>query len=60
MATHKRGRGTGTGTGQFIPVKVAERRPKTTAVETYHSFYFSPPSEISTFPNNPAIANDSR
>jgi hypothetical protein len=31
--THERGRDAGT--GQFIPVKVAERRPKTTVVETY-------------------------
>ena len=33
MATHERGRDAGT--GQFIPVKVAENRPRTTVVETY-------------------------
>jgi hypothetical protein len=33
MATHERGRDAGN--GQFIPVKVAERRPKTTVVEKY-------------------------
>lgn len=33
MATHERGRDAGS--GQFIPVKVAESRPKTTVVETY-------------------------
>jgi hypothetical protein len=32
MATQKRGRDAGS--GQFIPVKVAERRPKTAIVET--------------------------
>jgi len=31
--THKRGRDAGN--GQFIPVKVAERRPKTAIVETF-------------------------
>lgn len=30
---HERGRDAGT--GQFIPVREAERRPKTTVVETY-------------------------
>jgi len=33
MATHERGRDAGT--GQFIPVEEAERRPRTTVVETY-------------------------
>jgi hypothetical protein len=32
MATRKIGRDAGS--GQFIPVKVAERRPKTTVIET--------------------------
>ena len=33
MATHTRGRDAGS--GQFIPVKEAQRRPKTTVVETF-------------------------
>jgi hypothetical protein len=33
--THKRGRDAGS--GQFIPVKVAANRPKTTIVETYRT-----------------------
>lgn len=33
MSKYERGRDAGT--GQFIPVEVAERRPKTTVVETY-------------------------
>ena len=33
MATHRRGRDAGS--GQFIPVKEAQRRPKTTVVETF-------------------------
>lgn len=32
--THERGRDAGS--GQFIPVKVATHRPRTTVVETYH------------------------
>lgn len=33
MSKHERGRDAGS--GQFIPVREAERRPKTTVVETY-------------------------
>ena len=35
MATHERGRDAIT--GRIIPVEVAERRPKTTVVETYQT-----------------------
>lgn len=33
----KRERGRDAGNGQFIPVREAERRPKTTVVETYRT-----------------------
>jgi hypothetical protein len=33
--THERGRDAGT--GRFIPVQEAERRPRTTVVETYNT-----------------------
>lgn len=35
MASHERGRDARS--GQFIPVKVAERRPSTTVVERYQT-----------------------
>jgi hypothetical protein len=35
MATHERGRDAGN--GQFIPVREAENRPRTTVVETYQT-----------------------
>lgn len=35
MSKHERGRDAGS--GQFIPVREAERRPKTTVVETYQT-----------------------
>jgi hypothetical protein len=35
MSKHERGRDAGN--GQFIPVREAERRPRTTVVETYQT-----------------------